>query len=193
MAHFRAPDKVPARRRAMIAQAGELKIPFTSGVLVGIGESAEERRQAIRALAVLHRAGDHLQEVIIQPFRPHPGTPMQCAEAAPEEALIETVCQARISLPSAVSVQAPPNLAAGAIEALIAAGINDFGGISPVTPDFINPGYPWPQIDALRRRCEAAGFALRPRLPIYPRFVSAPGWLEPALVAAVAAHRLEAA
>ena len=189
MPHYSAPDKAPVLRRQMIAEAGAQKIPFTSGILVGFGETKEERVEAVDALAQLHSTYNHLQEVIIQPFRPHAGTRMAEVPAAVDSILLETVAMARLRLPADVSLQAPPNLAPGMIEALIDAGVNDFGGISPLTPDFINPSYPWPHIDALAQRCQSLGFTLRARLPVYSRFIEEPGWIDPRLLGSV--HRIE--
>ena len=179
--HHRAPDKRPARRVRMHQQAGELRIPFTSGLLIGIGETRAERVATLAAIAELHARYGHIQEVIVQNLRAHPQTPM-AGHADPEDAeVIDTVIMARLMLPGDVSIQAPPNLNAGAIEQLIDAGVNDFGGISPVTPDFINPNHPWPLVAELRDRCRAKGFDLRPRAPIYSSFVLRPGWLDPDL------------
>ena len=189
MPHYSAPDKVPAVRRRMIAEAGMQQIPFTSGILVGFGETQKERIEAIDVLAQLHDHYNHLQEVIIQPFRPHVGTRMANAVAAVDSVLLETIAIARLKLPAEVSLQAPPNLAPGMIEALIGAGINDFGGISPLTPDFINPSYPWPHIDVLAERCQSLGFTLQPRLPVYSRFIEQPGWIDPRLLGSV--YRIE--
>jgi FO synthase len=196
MAHHQAPDKKPARRLAMIEEAGRQKIPFTSGLLIGIGETASERSQSIAEMAELQERFGHLQELIVQPFRPHAGTPMQAQPEAPLESLLDTIAEARMALPESVTIQAPPNLAPGAIEALIDAGINDFGGISPLTPDFINPGYVWPHIDALAERCAKLGFELQPRLPLHQGFINRPGWLaeklRPAVQAAQARLRVAA-
>jgi FO synthase len=195
MPHAKAPDKQPAKRRAMIAQAGRLKIPFTSGILVGFGETKGEREEAIEVLADLHHEHGHLQELIIQPFRPHASTAMADATAASDQALLEAVAFARLCMPSSVTIQAPPNLASGAIEALIDAGINDFGGISPLTPDFINPNYAWPHLETLAERCAAKGFSLQPRLPVHAAYLQRPGWIDEQLLglAQAAQSRLGAA
>jgi FO synthase len=182
MPHHSAPDKRPALRRHMIAEAGRLMIPFTSGILVGFGETKGERVEAIDALAALHDQHGHLQEVIVQPFRAHAGTKMRAHPGAIDPDLLETIAMARMRLPASISIQSPPNLAPGVVEALIEAGINDFGGISPVTPDFINPGYPWPVIDALAARCAAQGKTLRPRLPVYERYRLEGGWIDERLI-----------
>lgn len=168
MPHHRAPDKRPALRLKMTEEAGELGIPFTSGILVGIGESRDERIETLRAIRDLHRRHGHVHEVIVQPFRAHPGTPMALAREAPEAELIDAIALARMILDDDVSVQAPPNLAP--VEVLIAAGCNDLGGISPLTPDFINREHAWPHVEDLARRCAAAGFTLEPRLPVHAPF-----------------------
>jgi FO synthase len=168
MPHHRAPDKRPAVRLKMIEEAGELGIPFTSGILVGIGESRDERIEALRAIRDLHRRYGHVQEAIVQPFRAHAGTPMALAREAPEAALIDAIALARMILDDDVTVQAPPNLAP--VEVLLAAGCNDLGGISPLTPDFINREHAWPHVEELARRCAAAGFTLEPRLPVHAPF-----------------------
>jgi FO synthase len=184
MPHHRAPDKRPDKRLAMIAEAGRLCIPFTTGILVGIGETRRERVESLLAIRRLHRAHGHIQEVIVQNFRAPPRAEVAMARAAePDEATVtDAVALARLILDGEVSLQAPPNLNPAATEALLAAGVNDFGGISPVTPDYINPRHPWPHIDALAAACARAGFVLRPRAPIYDRFVT-DAWLDPRLVA----------
>ncbi len=172
-AHFGSPDKVPAARLATIAAAGELRIPFTSGLLIGIGETRRERVEALLALRDLHAAYGHIQEVIIQPFRAKPGTRMaQCPDACDDE-LLWTLAVARIVLGGAINLQTPPNLAPGLLGQAIEAGINDWGGISPVTPDYVNPEAPWPHLDALAAELAAAGRVLVQRLPVYPEYVEA--------------------
>ncbi len=166
--HFSAPDKHPARRIAMIREAGRLGIPFTTGILLGIGETPDERVESLRVIAELHAEHGHIQEVIVQNFRAHEGTRMQGFTEPGPEALARAVAMARLILPEEVSVQAPPNLNPGATELLIAAGINDFGGISPLSPDYINPEHPWPHLAGLKQTCAEAGFDLQPRLPVYP-------------------------
>ena len=176
--HFGSPDKAPALRLRMIAAAGEAAVPFTSGILIGIGETRAERIEALLALRALHERYGHLQEIIIQNFRAKPGTKMA---DAPEPDLAEhlwTIAVARLVFGPAMNIQAPPNLAAGTLPRLIAAGINDWGGVSPVTPDHVNPERPWPALDALARETEAAGKVLVERLAIYPSYVAAPArWL----------------
>jgi FO synthase len=171
MPHHRAPDKRPARRLAMIAEAGTLRIPFTTGILVGIGETRGERIETLLAIQRLHRAHRHIQEVIVQNFRAHPGTRMASAPEPDEDDVAETVALARLILDVDISVQAPPNLNPASISRLLAAGINDFGGISPLSPDYINPGHAWPHVDALRDACAREGFTLAPRLAVYDRHV----------------------
>jgi FO synthase len=180
--HFGSPDKAPALRLATIAAAGEAAVPFTSGILIGIGETRVERIEALLALRDLHERYGHIQEIIIQNFRAKPGTKMA---DAPEPDLADhlwTIAAARLIFGPAMNIQAPPNLAAGALPQLIDAGINDWGGVSPVTIDHVNPERPWPALDALARETEAAGKVLVERLAIYPAYVAAPGrWLAPAL------------
>lgn len=172
MAHHRAPDKRPALRLKMIRQAGELRVPLTTGILIGIGETPRERVLSLLAIRALHRAHGHIQEVIVQNYASSAGclSTAGCAEPSDLE-MAWTVSLARLILDDEVSVQAPPNLNPARTEQLLAAGINDFGGISPVTPDYINPDHAWPNLDELARLCAQRGFRLRPRLPIYPRFL----------------------
>jgi FO synthase len=192
MPHHRAPDKRPERRVRMTREAGELRIAFTSGLLLGIGETRRERVETLLAIRALHAEHGHVQEVIVQPFRAHPATPMRASPEPDEEELARAIALARLILPDDVSVQAPPNLSPASLVAMIAAGIDDLGGISPVTPDYINPRHPWPHLDGLAAACAAEGFALRPRLPIHDRFAARPGLLDDALVGPVrtAAERL---
>ncbi|HZU82255.1 MAG TPA: 7,8-didemethyl-8-hydroxy-5-deazariboflavin synthase CofG, partial [Polyangiaceae bacterium] len=182
MPHHRAPDKRPDRRLAMIEAAGELRIPFTTGILIGIGETRRERAESLLAIRRLHRAHGHVQEVIVQNFRAAPGTPMASSPEPDEADVAHAVAMARLVLDAEVSVQAPPNLSPSSAASLVDSGINDFGGISPVTPDYINPRHPWPHVDALGEVCARAGFQLRPRAPIYERYVDRDGFLDPALV-----------
>jgi FO synthase len=181
MPHHKAPDKRPALRLAMMESAGELHIPFTTGILIGIGETALERAQSLLAIRALHRAFGHIQEVIVQPFRAVPGVPMQHAPEPADVELAQTIALARLILDADVSLQAPPNLNPEAAEGLLGAGLNDFGGISPVTPDYINPRHPWPHVDALGTACARAGFTLRPRASIYDRFAARDEFLDAAL------------
>jgi FO synthase len=169
--HFGSPDKQPAARLASIAAAGEATIPFTSGLLIGIGETRAERLDALFALRDLHRAHGHLQEAIIQNFRAKAGTRMAASPEPSEEELVWTIAAARLVLDPEVAIQSPPNLNPGRTGALIAAGLDDWGGISPVTIDHVNPEAPWPQIEALAGECEAAGRPLVERLTAHPQFV----------------------
>jgi FO synthase subunit 1 len=170
-AHASSPGKRPDIRRDFIALAGKMRIPFTTGILVGIGESREDRCASLQAIADLHRSFDHIQEVIVQPLDPKPGTALVAAKRPGMGVICETVKMAREILPGDVALQIPPNLVDPL--PLIEAGANDLGGISTVTPDWINPERPWPDIESLRRRF--SGYDLRERLPIYPRYVRK-GW-----------------
>jgi FO synthase len=172
MAHDRAPDKVPARRLRTIELAGKLAIPFTTGILIGIGETLDERVDALVAIRDLHERYGHVQEVIIQNFRAKARIPMRDAAEPGFEDLARTVAVARLLLGPDVNLQAPPNLSAAEYPRLLAAGLNDWGGISPLTLDHINPEAPWPAIRELRRATDAAGYELRERLAVYPEYVS---------------------
>ena len=171
-AHYGSPDKVPAVRIASLEAAGRARVPMTSGILIGIGESPEERIESLIALRDIQLAHGHLQEVIVQNFCPKPGTKMSAAPEASEADFLRVIAAARIILPDEVSVQAPPNLNGERLEELIAAGIDDWGGISPVTLDHVNPEAPWPEISILEDVCAKAGRPLVERLTIYPRFVA---------------------
>jgi FO synthase len=177
--HFGSPDKRPAVRLASLDAAGEARIPVTSGVLIGIGETEEERLDSLFALRDLHLRHGHLQEVIVQNFRAKGDTKMAKAPEPTDEELYRAIAWARIVLPDEVSVQAPPNLNDERLPTLLEAGIDDWGGISPVTIDHVNPEAPWPQIEALAEVCAAAGRPLVERLTIYPRYVRAgAAWLD---------------
>jgi FO synthase len=169
--HFHAPDKEPAVRIRMHEIAGELKIPFTSGMLLGIGENDAERVDTLRTIADLARRYGHIQEAIIQPFHPKPGTKMRAASSLDDDTVVGWVALARLMLPAEVHVQAPPNLGSNMLPRLLAAGVDDWGGVSPVTVDFINPEAPWPALHQLRKETEAAGFVLRERGPVYPEWI----------------------
>jgi len=171
MPHYRSPDKAPALRMRMLEEAGELAIPITTGLLIGIGETREERLETLHDIRRLHEAHGHIQEVIVQNFCPKAGTPMQAAPATPLDEQLWTIAAARHILPADIAIQSPPNLRPEEIAQLIAAGINDLGGISPVTADHVNPEAAWPQISALRGQLAEAGFTLTPRLPVYPTYV----------------------
>ncbi len=193
MPHHRAPDKRPDRRIKMLEQAGELHIPFTTGILIGIGETRRERVESLLAIRAIARRFGHIQEVIVQNFRACPEVPMGSAPEPEDLEIAHAVAMARLVLDDDIGVQAPPNLNPGGTELLLSAGINDWGGISPVTPDYINPRHPWPHLDLLAKECARAGFTLRPRLPIYESYITREGFLDPALVAPTRAalERLE--
>ncbi|MBN9511251.1 MAG: 5-amino-6-(D-ribitylamino)uracil--L-tyrosine 4-hydroxyphenyl transferase CofH [Alphaproteobacteria bacterium] len=168
--HHGSPDKHPAARLATLRLAGELRIPFTTGILIGIGETRAERLEALHAIRDLHAAHGHIQEVIIQNFRAKPGTKMARAAEPDADDLVWTIAAARLVLGADMNIQAPPNLSPGVYPRLIAAGINDWGGVSPVTPDHVNPEAPWPEIAALAQRTAEAGKLLVNRLPVYPAY-----------------------
>lgn len=169
-AHDNAPDKLPAKRLRTIEDAGRRGVPFTTGLLIGIGETIEDRVDTLLAIRELHNRYGHIQEVIVQNFRTKPGIPMQDSPEPAHADMLRTVAVARLLMPR-VNIQAPPNLSAPYYEDLLDAGINDWGGVSPLTPDFINPEKPWPHLDQLRARTEAKGFRLEARLPVYPEFL----------------------
>ena len=184
--HFGSPDKAPAARLETIRQAGELAVPFTSGILIGIGETRAERIDALLALRDLHDRYGHIQEIIVQNFRAKPGTRMADAPEPDLDELLWTVAMARIAFGADMTIQAPPNLSPGAYARLIGAGLNDWGGVSPVTPDHVNPEAPWPHLDSLRRETEAAGKMLVERLAIYPPYARDAGrWLDAAVATSV--------
>jgi FO synthase len=179
--HRGSPDKTAARRLATLETAGELAIPFTTGILVGIGESRDDRIVALEAIAASHRRHGHVQEVIVQNFLPKPGTGMHGAPACPPDTYLEAIALARLILPPDVHLQAPPNLSDD-FGVLLGAGIDDWGGVSPVTADHVNPERPWPALDRLREVTEQAGHVVAPRLTVYPEFVDAPErWLDEAM------------
>ena len=187
LAHDNAPDKVPARRLRTIALAGKLGIPFTTGILIGIGESPRERVDALVAIRDLHERWGHIQEVIIQNFRAKPGIPMRHAPEPTLDDLLRTLAVARLLLGPDVNIQAPPNLTPDVYPRLLAAGLNDWGGVSPLTPDHINPEKPWPGLRALREATEAQGFDFRERLAIYPEYATRAEFLDERLRPRVAA------
>jgi len=179
--HWASPDKDPSRRLETIDLAGELRIPFTSGILIGIGETRAERVTALEELRAMHERHGHLQEVIVQNFRAKPGTRMA---SHPEPSLDDhlwTIAVARLLLPDDVAVQAPPNLAYDDFPRLLDAGIDDWGGVSPVTIDHVNPEAPWPDRDRLAEATRAKGLELAPRLPVYPHYLSG-RWIDPAVL-----------
>lgn len=170
-AHDNAPDKRPAVRLRTIAEAGKQRIPFTTGILIGIGETWDERIESLFALRELHERYGHIQEVIVQNFRAKPTIPMHAHPDATRDDMLKTIALARLILGGEMNVQAPPNLTPDGYELYLRAGINDWGGVSPLTPDFINPEAPWPALELLREKSAQAGFELKARLPIYPEFI----------------------
>ena len=169
--HYGSPDKAPEARLETLRLAGELRVPFTTGILIGIGETRAERLEALFAIRDLNRRFGHIQEVIVQNFRAKPGTKLAGAAEPDLDDLLWSIAAARLILGATMNIQAPPNLSPGVYPRLIAAGINDWGGISPVTPDHVNPEAPWPAIAELAERTAAAGKLLVHRLPIYPSYM----------------------
>ena len=186
--HFGSPDKEPAVRLRVLEDAGRVGVPFTTGILIGIGEHRDERADSLFAIRRIAREYGHIQEVIVQNFRAKPDTAMRAMPDAELHDLAATVAVARLVLGPKARIQAPPNLIAGEYDLLLRAGIDDWGGVSPVTPDHVNPERPWPQIEELARRSAGAGYLLRERLTIYPEYVRrGVPWLDPRLAAHVAA------
>src|SRR5467141_2886723 len=177
--HAKAPDKVPALRLRTIEEAGRLSIAFTTGILIGIGETMEERIDSLLAIRTLHEKYGHIQEVIIQNFRAKPEIPIAAHPEPSLEDMLRTIALARLILGPHMNIQAPPNLSYDDFPRLLEAGINDWGGISPVTKDFINPEAAWPQIARLQAETESRGFVLRERLALYPEFVRREEFLSP--------------
>ncbi len=171
--HYGSPDKAPSVRLEMMRSAGELAVPFTTGILIGIGETRAERLESLHAIRALHEQHGHIQEVIVQNFRAKPNTKRAAAPEPDLDDLLWSIAAARLILPDDVHVQAPPNLSPGVYEKLINAGIDDWGGVSPVTPDHVNPEAPWPQIETLAQRTAAMGKGLVQRLPVYPSYAFA--------------------
>jgi len=171
--HQGSPDKTSERRLATLEAAGRLAIPFTTGILVGIGESEADRVDALLAIADSHRRHHHVQEVIVQNFLPKAGTAMRSTPACSQDEYLRAIALARIILPESIHLQAPPNLSED-FGNLLNAGIDDWGGVSSVTPDHVNPERPWPELELIRHVTERFGFVLAPRLTIYPSFVKAP-------------------
>ncbi len=176
-AHWKAPDKVPLLRLRVIENAGRLSMPFTTGILLGIGETNRERVEALLMIRAAHEKYGHIQEIIVQPFRGKPDVRMADQPDAPLEDLRRTIAVARLIFGSEMNIQSPPNLLSEDYPELLHAGINDWGGISPVTKDFINPEAAWPQIPSLAARTASAGFRLRERLAIYPEFTRRSGFV----------------
>src|SRR5436309_1642586 len=186
--HYGSPDKEPAVRLRVLEDAGRVGVPFTTGILIGIGETFAERADSLFAIRRISREYGHLQEVIVQNFRAKPDTAMRTMPDAELHDLAATVAVARLVLGPKARIQAPPNLIAGEYDLLLRAGIDDWGGVSPVTPDHVNPERPWPQIEELARRSAAGGFALHERLTIYPEYVRrGDPWLDPRVAPHVAA------
>ena len=187
--HFGSPDKDPSVRIASIAAAGEAHVPLTTGILIGIGETREERVDSLIALRDLHERYGHIQEIIIQNFVPKPGTVMAMADAPDTDELLWTVAVARCLFGSEMNIQVPPNLNPGLLAKLVSAGINDWGGVSPVTPDHVNPESPWPQLEELDRQTAAAGKTLVERMTVYPEYVrESETWIHPELLPHVLRH-----
>jgi 7,8-didemethyl-8-hydroxy-5-deazariboflavin synthase CofG subunit len=182
--HQWAPDKDPAVRMRMLDEAGALRVPFTTGILLGIGETASERAQSLCAIRQSHARYGHIQEVIIQNFRAKPEIPMADAPEPNAGDMARAIATARLVLGPQMNVQAPPNLSPHEIELFLQAGINDWGGISPLSKDYVNPEAPWPHLEALATRCARAGFHLKQRLAIYPEFINAE-WVAPTMMPAI--------
>ena len=186
MPHYGSPDKVPAVRLRTLADAGRAKVPCTTGILIGIGETRLERIESLLAIRRVHAEHGHIQELIVQNFRAKPGTKMRHAPEPDLEELLWTIAVARLIFGPEMSIQAPPNLSPGVLPRIVGAGINDWGGVSPLTPDYVNPEAPWPQLRELARQTAAAGKELHERLTIYPRFaLDAAAWVDGGLRAAV--------
>src|ERR1700730_894218 len=179
--HVGSPDKDPDRRLATLEAAGALAIPFTTGILVGIGDTRSDRLDGLEAIAAAHARYGHVQEVIVQNFLPKADTAMHRWDPCPPDEYLWTVAAARVVLPPDIHLQAPPNLSDD-FGVLLDAGIDDWGGVSPVTIDHVNPERPWPALDRLREVTESRGYALAPRLTIYPTYALQPArWLDPAM------------
>jgi len=186
MAHQHAPDKDPAVRLRMHEEAGQLRIPFTTGILLGIGENDAERVDTLIAMRELSDRYGHIQEVIVQPFHPKPSIRMRASSPLSNDEVAGWVALARLVMGPEMNIQAPPNLAPEVLERLLRSGVNDWGGVSPLTVDFINPEAPWPALAELRRRTEDAGRRLVERLPVYPEFIlSKPDFFDPNLREAI--------
>lgn len=189
-AHRESPGKDPRLRLQTIEAAGKLRIPFTTGLLIGIGESFEDRVRSLLLLRKLHERYGHIQEIIIQPFVPKPNTPMVDQKGPSAAEMLATVSVARLLMPE-INIQVPPNLLKynggviqsrshsfeEVVEAFLRVGANDFGGISTLTPDFVNPEHPWPSVEELKLAAQRAGFVLRERLPIYPQYAKDPSFM----------------
>ncbi|GAB2853841.1 bifunctional FO biosynthesis protein CofGH [Lentzea nigeriaca] len=191
--HYGSPDKDPAVRLRVLTDAGRVNVPFTTGILIGIGENLTERAESLLAMRQIAKQYGHIQEVIIQNFRAKPDTAMRGMPDADLTELAATIAVARLVMPSTVSVQAPPNLVGEEFGLMLRAGVDDWGGVSPITPDHVNPEKPWPQVDELAGVTREAGFSLRERLNVYPRYVRAAAgqWIDTRLTAHVSALALE--
>jgi len=191
--HYGSPDKEPAVRLRVLTDAGRVNVPFTTGILIGIGENLTERAESLLAMRQIAKQYGHIQEVIIQNFRAKPDTAMRGMPDADLTELAATIAVARLVMPSTVSVQAPPNLVGEEFGLMLRAGVDDWGGVSPITPDHVNPEKPWPQVDRLADITREAGFSLRERLNVYPRYVRAAAgqWIDTRLTAHVSALALE--
>ena len=182
MPHYGSPDKEPSVRLATLDNAGKAKIPFTTGILIGIGETRTERVESLLAVREIHERHGHVQEIIIQNFRAKPETKMANAPEPNLDELLWTIAVARIIFGAQMSIQAPPNLSPGVLPQIVHAGINDWGGVSPLTPDFVNPEAPWPHLEDLRRESAGAGKFLHERLTIYPKYATdLPTWVDDSL------------
>lgn len=189
MPHHGSPDKVPERRYETMRNAGEAAVPFTSGILIGIGETRRERLESLLALRDMHNQYGHIQEIIIQNFRAKPDTRMANAPEPDLNELLWTIAMARITFGSGMNIQAPPNLSPGVLKQIVSAGINDWGGVSPVTPDFVNPEAPWPHLEDLANETAAAGKHLVERLALYPNYATnVDRWVDPILQGKVLGH-----
>src|SRR3954469_5030623 len=187
--HYGSPDKEPAVRLRVLTDAGRVNVPFTTGILIGIGETTTERAESLMAIRGIAQQYGHIQEVIIQNFRAKPDTAMRGMPDADLHELAATISVARLLMPSTTSVQAPPNLVGDEFPMMLRAGVDDWGGVSPVTPDHVNPERPWPHIDELVERTRESGYDLRERLNVYPRYVRAMAgqWIDSRLTGHVAA------
>ena len=182
MPHFGSPDKMPAVRLQTLADGGAAGVPFTTGILIGIGETRRERIESLLAIRDAHKRHGHIQEIIVQNFRAKPDTKMRRAPEPSLDELLWTIAVARIVFGPSMSIQAPPNLSPGVLRQIVAAGINDWGGVSPLTPDFVNPEAPWPHVEELARETARAGKHLQERLTIYPAYArEADRWLDTGL------------
>ena len=186
MPHYGSPDKIPAVRLQTLRDAGAARVPFTTGILIGIGETRRERIESLLAIRDIHREFGHVQEIIVQNFRAKPGTKMRLAPEPDLDDLLWTIAVTRILFGASMSIQAPPNLSPGVLPQIVDAGINDWGGVSPVTPDFVNPEAPWPHLDELSRETALAGKYLHERLTIYPNYaIDAATWVDDSKVATI--------